>query len=142
MTYFRKRQRQLGLLTISLLIGGWISVICQNCLAHTGQIDVSAEEPKYSHCESDETVDLDRHNQDSAGAEACLDDCDCDNIISSLNTAPQFGITSEIEIDLPVSEYFDVTTLIVSAKNPYDLNYSPPDCAQLTPISQYCVQIK
>ena len=124
------RQRQINITVTALLLGGWLSVACQICLAHLDQDHQPVQTSESSHCGNKaghESVDF---NNDS---------CDCDAVAT--------GITSIAQNEL---QNFKLGTLALHVDRTHNgdvpvsspLSVRSPGYPTLSPIDTFRVQIK
>ena len=124
------RRRQINITVTALLLGGWLSVVCQICLAHLDQDHQPAQTSESSHCgntSGHESIDF---NNDA---------CDCDAVAT--------GITSIAQHEL---HNFKLAALAlhgdrtrsgdVAVSSPR--NSRSPGFPALSPIDTFRVQIK
>ena len=136
MNFFRSKQRQISAIAMTLLLGGWFAVVCQNCMAHSAQAEIALESTLSNHC--NETEESKLNNSD----ESCAEICDCSAVASNVNNTFEVGFYLPLE-----QETFGFLSVIdknyfVANQVSYIPNHSPPECFQLSPVNTYCVQIK
>ena len=136
MNYFRSRQRQISAVAVTLLLGGWFAVVCQNCMAHTNQIDTSLELAISNHCDEAEESKLNSSN------EFCEELCDCGAVASNIKNNPKVEFYLPFEQETSFFSSVIDKNLFIANQVLYIPNHSPPECPQLSPINTYCVQIK
>ena len=136
MNFFRNRQQQISVVAMTLLLGGWFAVVCQNCMAHSSQTGVAAELAISNHC--DETEET----KSNKGDESCAGVCDCSAVVSNVNSTSELEFYSPLEQDTPVFSSLIDKNLFIANQVSSIPHHPPPDCSQLSPINTYCVQIK
>ena len=136
MNFFRHRQRQISAVAMTLLLGGWFAVVCQNCMAHTSQADIPLELAISNHC--DEVEESKLNNSD----ESCEELCDCGAVASNIKNNTELEFYLPLEQEIPVFSSVIDKNLFLENQVSYKPNHSPPECPHLSPINTYCVQIK
>ena len=124
------RQRQINITVTALLLGGWLSVACQICMAHIDQDRQPAQTSDSSHCGSKaghEPIDF---NNDA---------CDCDAVATGITSIAQHELHNfklaalALPVDRTRTEDVPVSSL---------LNVRSPGYPALSPIDTFRVQIK
>lgn len=141
MVFFHKQRRHLSTAMVILLIGGWLSVACQNCFAHAEQNNLTVEIPQNDHCanQSDSLPDGINH---SDSEENCFDDCACSSLVSRADTTTSTLLTQFFEFEFVFLQKPINTNYIVDRRNPCPTNIPPLNHSRLTPIDTYCIQLK
>lgn len=124
------RQRQINITVTALLLGGWLGVVCQICLAHIDQDHQPAQTSESSHCGSNaghESIDFNN------------DTCDCDAVATGITSIAQHKLYNFklAALALPVDR-----TRIEDVPVSSQLNVRFPGYPALSPIDTFRVQIK
>ena len=124
------RRRQISITVTALLLGGWLSVVCQICLAHLEQDQPPAQASESGHC---------GNTSGHASVDFNNDTCDCDAVAT--------GITSIAQNEL---HNFKLAALALHVDRTrsgddqvsFPLNIRSPGYPALSPIDTFRVQIK
>lgn len=121
---------------MTFFLGGWLTVVCQNCMAHSTEVDIVPESKINSHCnESEESKSYD-------SKESCEEICDCSAVISNIKNNTELEFYLPLKQQIPVFSSVIDKNLFLANQVSYKPNHSLPKCPHLSPINTYCVQIK
>ena len=132
------RQRQVSITVVALLLGGWLSVVCQTCLAHLSQNHQPAQTSESSHCSDTAGHEPANPNSDDTH-KPYSDACDCDSVAAGIKpTAHNEAFNCKL---VALVHRID-RTRIAEGPVSYPINVQSPGYPGLSPIDTYRVQIK
>ena len=132
------RQRQVSIAVVALLLGGWLSVVCQTCLAHLSQNHQPAQTSESSHCSDTAGHEPANPNSDDTH-QPYSDACDCDSVAAGIKPAAH---NEALNCKLVALVHRIDRTHIAEGTVASPNNVQSPGYPGLSPIDTYRVQIK
>jgi hypothetical protein len=135
----RTNKKFLSVGLITLLLGGWVSVVCQQCLMFAGKYSTTSNE-NISHT-SEHCLPGQENQGNGNAADHCAHDCDCNvTVVTSenfQNSQPGFIKTGFDQQYTHLESEFD---LFSKLKTDHDADYyQNPDRSYFLPIDRFCV---
>lgn len=132
------QRRQISLAVVVLLLGGWLSVVCQACLAHPGLNHQPAQTSESDHC-SDKTEHEPAGYSTGGALQPYGDACECDGVATGIKP----GAHKEVFNFNPVALVHGFGwTRRAEEPDSYPVKALSPGYPGLSPIGSYRVQIK
>lgn len=133
----RAKRRQLTFGLISLLLGGWISALCQQCFANNNVYQYPDIEISHSsgHCVPDNTK-----QNNITKFDYCKVDCGCDTAIAASENYQKSQVTVVInsfndnQLFIVKTDYYFV---IKTKKTPNIFLYENPELYRLLPLERF-----
>ena len=133
MTFIRNRLQHLSLAIIVLLVGSWISLLCQACEAAASESDNDSGYLIEEHCSSQG-----KHENQSPETgkthDSCLGKCNCITTLNSVSTEISLTFISFTDFDMPEPGYVKIssfdTNQVTSIRN-----FHPPNTKSLSPVN-------
>ena len=132
------RQRQVSIAVVALLFGGWLTVVCQTCLAHFSQNHQPAQTSESSHC-SDTAGHVPVNLNSDDILQPYNDACDCDSVAAGIKPAAH---NEALNCKLVALVHRIDRTRIAEGPVSSLINIQSPRYPRLSPIDTYRVQIK
>lgn len=134
----RYRQRKVSIAVVALLLVGWLGVVCQACLAHSGLDYQPAQTSEGSHCSDEAGHEPTGYNTGSA-LQPYGNACECDSVAAGIKP----GAHKEVFNFNPVALVYGFSgTRRTEGPASFPVKALSTGFPALTPIGSYRVQIK
>ena len=136
----KNKQHKIASVTLSMFMGSWLLILCQNCLAAVNDINGQnklASELSYS-CHGSVVDDsIDKIND--VINEHCLGVCDCDDLSVTVHNLKNSDLKEKIKFSPDLYAYFVPQITILNRASPGHQILTMPERAILLPLRHYTV---
>ncbi len=138
----KNKQHKIASVTLSMFMGSWLLILCQNCLAAVNDINGQnkpASEISHSCHELDLDIDDPRDKKNNVKNEHCLGVCDCDDLSVTINNEINSDLMEKIKFSPDLYTYYVPQITISNRAPPSYQILTMPERAILLPLQHYTV---